>query len=80
MKCGMSSNSPVFNITDKDQLAIASGVRNQNRDENSWYYGSDYYSKYESIDINWIAHFYRGIPRIGILNFHRQYFVLQADD
>ena len=26
----------VFNITDKDQLAIASEIRNQNRDDESW--------------------------------------------
>ena len=51
----------VFNITDKDQLAIASAVRNQNRDENSWYYGSDYYSKYEeAIETNGLLIFIAG--------------------
>lgn len=37
----------VFNITDKDQLAMASAIRNQNSSEGSWGYGIDYYTMYE---------------------------------
>lgn len=54
-------NVRVFNVADKDQLVIASGIRNQNRDAGSWSYGVDYYSMYEkSIKSNGLLIFIAG--------------------
>lgn len=54
-------NVRVFNITDKDQLAIASEIRNQNREDETWAYGVDYYSMYErSIQGNGLLIFIAG--------------------
>ena len=51
----------IFNITDKDQLAIASGIRTQNWSEGSWAYGADYYSMYdEAIKSNGLLIFIAG--------------------
>ena len=41
-------NIRIFNIKDKDQLAAASTIRNQHRDEGSWGYGIDYYTMYQN--------------------------------
>ncbi len=41
-------NVQVFTITNKDQLALASEIRHKNKDEETWSYGFDYYSMYES--------------------------------
>ncbi|MBE1555230.1 bacitracin transport system permease protein [Filibacter limicola] len=54
-------NVRVFNVADKGQLAIASGIRNQNRSEGSWSHGIDYYSMYEdSIKVNGLLIFIAG--------------------
>lgn len=54
-------NIQVFNVADKDQLAIASDVINQNRDAESVSYGTDYYSAYEvSIQENGLLIFIAG--------------------
>lgn len=37
----------VFNITDKEQLAIASDIRNQNKEDFIWWESTDYYTQYE---------------------------------
>lgn len=41
-------NVYALNITDKSQLAAASEIYNQNKDEGSWAYGVDYYSMYDA--------------------------------
>jgi len=41
-------NMQVFNVTDKDQLVIASDIINQNLDVEPLSYGTDYYSAYEA--------------------------------
>ena len=44
----MTVNARVFNIIDKDQLAIASGIYTQDWDEEEWWqYEADFYSSYE---------------------------------
>jgi len=44
----MAKNARVFNIADKDQLAIASGLLTQNWNEEKWWqYEADFYSAYE---------------------------------
>jgi len=54
-------NIQVFNITDKDQLVIASDIKNQNRDAESESYRTDYYSAYEvSIQENGLLIFITG--------------------
>ncbi|MEK5040136.1 ABC transporter permease [Sporosarcina sp. FSL K6-3457] len=54
-------NVRVFNITDKDELAIASDIRNQNKEDVFWWESADYYSMYErSIQGNGLLIFIAG--------------------
>ena len=54
-------NKRIFNITDRNQLPIASEMLTQHWDEGSWSYGADYYSMYErSIKSNGLLIFIAG--------------------
>lgn len=58
----MAKNVRVFNIVDKNQLAVASGILTQNWNEEKWWqYEADFYSEYErSIKSNGLLIFIAG--------------------